>query len=69
MRINRRRALGVLTAAGAGSRMILAQAPATSSRTPDQELEIARSERLRDAQRIATVKLPQNVEPAFRFRA
>ncbi len=69
MSINRRKAMGLLAVAGAGVGAVTAQVSATSPRTADQELQIARQGRLRDAQRVAMVKLPQNVEPAFRFRA
>lgn len=39
-----------------------------TERTPDDELQLARAMRLRDAQRIAMVKLPPFTEPAFRFQ-
>jgi hypothetical protein len=84
MSINRRKAVGLLAAVGAGSGAVLAQIssvpPQTpdrtppqersplQERTPDDELQIARAQRLRDAQRIAMVKLPPFTEPAFRFR-
>lgn len=73
MRINRRKALGLAAALGASSPAMLAQVPGaaaqtSSARTPEQELEIARQQRLSDAQRIAAVKLAQSVEPAFQFR-
>jgi hypothetical protein len=73
MRISRRKALGWAATIGASSPSVLAQvsgpaAQASGARTPDQELEIARQQRQRDAQRIATVKLAQSIEPAFHFR-
>lgn len=71
IKISRREAAGLAAALGVGTGELLAQAAgaqAGASRTPAVELEIARQQRLRDAQRIAAVKLPQAVEPAFRFR-
>lgn len=68
MEINRRKAMGLLAAAGAGVGAVTAQVSTDSPRTPDQELQIARADRLNDAQRVAMVKLAQTVEPAFRFR-
>lgn len=78
MRINRRKMIGLAAAVGAGSRVIVAQVAAPGAapvgitpgaRTADEELQIARQGRLRDAQRVAMVKLPPDTEPAFRFRA
>lgn len=65
MVINRRKIMSLLAATGVGSRIAIAQAPAN----PDAELQAARQNRLRDAQRVAMVKLPLTTEPAFRFRA
>ena len=53
---------------------MIAQTPTNSppapgaGRSPDDELQLARAGRLRDAQRIASVKLPPFTEPAFLFR-
>jgi hypothetical protein len=78
MRINRRKVIGLVAAAGVGARAVVAQAPTppastprtpSSPRSPDDELQIARRQRLSDAQRVAAVKLPLTTEPAFRFRA
>jgi hypothetical protein len=66
MGINRRTIMGLLAATAASFRVTFAQAPAASA-SPDQDLQAARAERQRDAQRIAAVKLPQTTEPAFQF--
>ena len=80
MNLNRRKAIGLLAVAGAGATAVAAQPPTNSpeapaqgrnpaqERNPDDELQLARAMRLRDAQRIAMVKLPPFTEPAFRFR-
>ena len=71
VKISRRKAAGLAAALGAGSSALLKQAASAqtdASRTSTPELEIARQQRLRDAQRVAAVKLAQTVEPAFRFR-
>lgn len=36
--------------------------------TPEQEIEAARSTAKRNAEQIAKIALPMNVEPAFRFK-
>lgn len=69
MSVNRRQMLGLAVVTAAGLPAVLAQAPPAAVRSPDDELQIARAQRLRDAQRIAMVNLPQTVEPAFQFRA
>lgn len=75
MGVNRRNILGLVAVTGAGYRAVIAQVPPAAARgaapvrSPDDELQIARAQRLRDAQRIAMVNLPQTVEPAFQFRA
>ncbi len=58
--------MGLLAATAAGTGGASGQA---QPQNPDAALQAARQERQIDAQRIATVKLPQTVEPAFRFRA
>lgn len=74
MTLNRRKAIGLLAVAGAGTAAVIAQTPTNSppapgaGRSPDDELQLARAGRLRDAQRIASVKLPPFTEPAFLFR-
>jgi hypothetical protein len=75
VRINRRRLVGLLAGAAAGPGA-LAQAPTAPARlpraqgaTPDAALQSAREDLKSDIERIAQVKLPQPVEPAFRFRA
>ncbi len=74
MGINRRKALGLVAAGGIGSRIAIAQAPSRPAAPvtkvdADAELQAARDGRLRDAQRVAMVKLPPTTEPAFHFRA
>jgi hypothetical protein len=64
MRINRRKVMGLLAATAAGTGVSAQAQP----QNPDAALQTARQERQFDAQRIATVKLPQTIEPAFRFR-
>lgn len=76
MKMNRRKALGVAAAIGASAPEVLtpkaqsqtAPAQTAQAQPADPQLEIARQQRLRDAQRIATVKIPQSLEPAFQFR-
>lgn len=75
--LNRRRVMGLIAVAGAAAAQVpalaqvpnAARVPNAASRSADDELQLARQGRLRDAQRVAMVKLPQNVEPAFRFQA
>ena len=75
MRINRRSLVGILASAAAGQ-AVPAQAPTAPARAQpakgaaaDADLQAAREELKSATQRIAQVKLPRSVEPAFRFRA
>jgi len=66
MKVNRRTTLGMLAAAVTGTPALKAQAPVAA---PDAAVQTAREGYRADAQRIASVKLPQSTEPAFRFQA
>jgi hypothetical protein len=68
LKLSRRKSFGLL--AGLAAPAAVAQAPQTQpSSPPDALLESARNELKSAAQRVATVKLPRDVAPAFRFRA
>ncbi|HEY4362954.1 MAG TPA: hypothetical protein VGN17_18435 [Bryobacteraceae bacterium] len=71
MKVDRRTTFGILAAAIAGVPAALAQvpAPALAPASGDALLRAAREGYQGDAQRIASVKLPQATEPAFSFRA
>jgi hypothetical protein len=66
MELNRREIIGILSAGAAGASVADGQAPPPGA---GGEIQAARQELQRDAQRVAMVNLPQTTEPAFRFRA
>ena len=67
LKLSRRKSFGVL--AGLAAPTGLAQAPQQPrSSPPDALLQSARDELKAEAQRVAMVKLPRDVAPAFRFR-
>jgi hypothetical protein len=63
--VKRRELLGILTAGVAIAAVVEGQTPPNA----DAELQAARQGLQSDAQRIATVKLPPDTEPAVHFHA
>jgi hypothetical protein len=76
VKLSRRTSVRLLAGAAAIAPAVLAQAPAipparAAPKGPaaDTNVQAARDELKSATQRIAAVKLPSTVEPAFRFRA
>lgn len=69
MKINRRKAMGVIAVTAATTQVGSSQAPAPGARPADDALEAARQDRRNSARIIAAVPLPPSTEPPFHFRA
>jgi len=74
MDVTRRSVARILAATAAVPALVLNESvaqtpPPAPSSSPDAELDTARALMRANAQKLAQVKLPMAVEPAFKFRA